>query len=602
MAGGLRCFEERARFTERKNEELEKENKTLEQEVDDLKARVEAAEIALKKDDEEWRQDYNKISNENKSLTEEIDSLKQNIESLKQEKDALETENDKIKEENKALNNEKENTNTLHQSDLDAALLSHKADSEEWRLEYQNLIEKYDSLKLENDKLLKQQLEVALIGRRTSIEQLEDMEASLQTTTQEYAVLKVVNEEAEKEIMLLNNDKSVFDYKMASLGEQSEIKEKELTAANENLTRELTEVKAKLDSVSEENQRLHQSLSVELHSQKQWSMPQQSLYNELNNIKLQLSKARAENEKVHKMYDESLNKTNMLQSDLLSTKAQLVLQKELQERDAKLLQMKDKREEELRATIDRLSHKIELLEEDCMKVKQAHGVFDYSQRKATASQGVSKSMSEAKSSVDNNYSCEQLDHPNNKLNNLLTSDPMQSLSASLYQSRASEFTTKSNETILCHPVPQAAASLKLSSSSDLVEQVPPASNSLPSLQSASTSYTTPLYVRKSVSTVNGEDTVMCKQIINVADLPGGKRVVVQRTNDKYEYGTVRAFPKYVGGNLNFVGIELDLSSTFIGIKIYNCAYSTIHTVLFVLDGISDGSADNIYHFQWYVIL
>ena len=133
--------------------------------MDDLRAQVQAADLVLNKDDEEWRQDYNKISDQDKSLTEEIDSLKQNIESLQQEKDTLATQNDKIKEENRVLKTEKESLNTITQDDLDAVLLSHKKDDEEWQLKYQNLVENYDSLKLENDKLLKQQLEVALIGR-----------------------------------------------------------------------------------------------------------------------------------------------------------------------------------------------------------------------------------------------------------------------------------------------------------------------------------------------------------------------------------------------------------------------------------------------------
>ena len=498
------------------NEELEKQNKTLEQEVDDLKAQVQAAELALKKDDEEWRQDLNKISDENKSLTEEIDSLKQNIESLQQEKDTLEIEN-------KVLKTEKE------------------------------------SIKLQNDKLLKQQLEVALIGRRTSIEQLEDMETSLQATTQQNAVLKVANEEAEREIMLLNNDKSTI----TALEEQSKTKEKELTAANESLSRELTEVNAKLVSVSEENQRLHQSLSVELHSQKQ---SHRSLYNELSNIKLQLTKTTAEKEMLCKMHDESLNKANILQTDLLSTKAHLLLQKELQERDAKLLQIKEKREVELKATIDKLNYKIELLEGDYVKVQQTHSMitrFDHSQQHTTVRQGV----------IVSDDSCKEEYRPGNKMNNLLTSDPLQSLSASLYQSRGSEFTAKSNEAIFSQPVSQGTTtSLKLTSTSDLVEQVPPASNSLPLLQSGSTPCTTPLYVRKLVCTAKGEDAVKCKQIINITDLYCGQRVVIQRTNDKYEYGTVRALPEHISGN---IGIELDLPSMFIEIKwlaIWLCTY------------------------------
>ena len=471
--------------------------------MDDLKGQVQAAELALKKDDEEWRQDLNKLSNENKSLTDEIDNLKQNVESPQQEKYTLEIENNKIKEQYEVLKTEKESINMINQDDLDAVILSHKEDNKEWQLEYQNLVEKYDLLKLQNDKLLKQQLEVALIGRRTSIEKLEDMETSLQATTQENAVLKVANEEAEREIMLLNNDKSTI----TASEKQSKTKERELIAANESLTRELTEVNAKLVSVSEENQRLHQSLSVELHSQQS----QRSSYNELSNIKLQFTKTTAEKEMLRKKCDESLNKANMFQTDLLSTKAQLLLQKELQERDAKLLQIKEKREEELKATIDKLNYKIELLEGDYVKVQQTHSMitrFDHSQQHTTVRQGV----------IVSDDSCKEEYRPGNKMNNLLTSDPLQSLSASLYQSRASEFTAKSNGAIFSQPVPQATTtSLKLTSTSDLVEQVPPASSSLPLLQSGSTPCTTPLYVRKLVCTAKG-DAVMCKQIINVTDL------------------------------------------------------------------------------------
>ena len=97
-------------------------------------------------------------------------------------------------------------------------------------------MEKYDSLTQENDKLLKQQLEAALIGRRT---RLKDMETSLQSTTQENTVLKIANKVAEKEIMQLNNDKFTLE-------EQSKIKESKLIATNITLNRELLEVRAKL--------------------------------------------------------------------------------------------------------------------------------------------------------------------------------------------------------------------------------------------------------------------------------------------------------------------------------------------------------------------
>lgn len=565
---------------QKENKEMRKEKKMFEQEVDGLKGQVQAAELALKVDDEEWRQDYNEISGENKSLKEEIDGLKQEIESLKQEKDTLETKNAKMQEENDALKTEKENTDHLHQSHLDAVLLSQKEDNEEWRLDYHRLTEKCDSLKLENDKLLKQQLEVALIGRRKAIEEIEDMETSLQTAAQENIVLKVANEEAEKEVMLLNNDKSMFTQKVALLQEQLRIKEKDILATNESANRELTEVNAKLVSALERNHQLQQTASAESHSEKQWSLSQQSLYNELNNIKLQLTKTKAENEKVHYMYSESLNKANMLQSELLSIKAQLTLQRELQERDAKLLHIKEKTEEELRATINKLNQKIELLQQDRVTMNQNHSVFtkiDYlDHSKTAASQKVRKFTSETHS-VDND------DHSHKKVDQasgcLLTSDPMQSLSASLYKSRTSE----SDETIVSH---QATASVKLNTVSDVAEQVLPiASSSMPSLQNNNDSFTTALYARKFVCTASGEDAVMCKQVIKVSDVSCGERVIIHNTNDKHEYGTVRAFPSYINGNINFVGIELDLPSMLLNVCTYvfsRCIFTVTHALCVVV--------------------
>lgn len=514
------------------NEELQKDKKLLEHEVDDLKDRVKAAELAFEKDDEEWRQDYYKIGKENESLKEETDSLKQEVESLRQEKDTLKIENE-IKEENEAS----------HQNHVEAVLFSHKKDHEEWSINYQSLSEKCGSLKAKNDKLLKQQLEVALIGRRTAI---EEMETSLQTTQQEIAVLKVVKEEADKEIMLLNNDKSMLNQKVDSLEEQLQNKEKELIIVNETANRELAEVKARLVSVVEENQRLQQSVSVELHSKKQWLLSQQSLHD-------QITRARAENERVHQINGELLNKTNALQSELLSTKAQLALQKE---QDAKLIHTKSKKEEELKATVDKLNQKIELLEEECVRLKQIHSIstrINHSPHSKT-DEGIEKFTSGTQS-----VNSKETDKTSNKLEYLLAGSPMQSLSASLYQSRS---TTKSNETTSDHPVPQATASLKLRSISNVVDQDSLVSNSMPSLCNSNTSSTPPLYGKKTVSTADGEDAVMCKQFIDVADLFCGQRVIIQRTNDSYEYGVVRAFPEYINGNMNFVGIELDLPSMF----------------------------------------
>ena len=147
------------------------------------------------------------------------------------------------------------------------------------------------------------------------------------------------------------------------------------------------------------------------------------------------------------------------------------------------------------------------------------------------------------------------------MNNVLTSAPMQSFSTSLHPLSNSKVTTKCSEASFGHPVPQTAASLKCYSAGNLMEQDSLVSNSLPtSLHSDNTS-TTALYIRKSVVTAEGEDVVMCKQIINKTDLFYEQRVVIQRTNDKYEYGVVRAFPGYISGNMNIVGIELDLPST-----------------------------------------
>ena len=291
-------------------------------------------------------------------------------------------------------------------------------------------------------------------------------------------------------------------------------------------------------SVVEESQRLHQSASVELHSKEQWLRSQQSL----RDMELQVTRTRAENEKVRRINGELFSKTNVLQNELLSTKAQFALQKE---QDVKLIHTKTKKEEELRATVNKLNQKIELLEEECVKLKQSHSI----------SPRINQSL-HSKTHTDNS---KETDNTSHKTKYLLTGSPTQSLSAPLHQSRS---TVKSNKTTFDHPVPQATASLKLGSISDGADQDSLVSNSLPSLHTSNTSYATPLYGRKTVSTADGKDAVMCKQFIDMADLFCGQRVIVQRTNDIYEYGVIRAFPEYINGNMNFVGIELDLPSMF----------------------------------------
>jgi len=493
---------------------------------------------------------------------------------------------------------------------LDAISLSHKADGEEWRLEYQSLREEYDTLKQENEKIIRQQLDVALIGRRTAIQKTEDMETSFQIATQENTVLKVAHEEAEKEIMHLNHDKSMFGQQIASLEEQLKVRE----TAIETVHRELTEVKAKLISVVKENQQLQQSIAVEMRSPKQHSLPQQSLCNELDNVKLQLTKAKTENEKIRQMHSESLTKLNMLQTELHSTKAQLALQKQLQERDAKLLHLKDQKEEESKTTINKLNQKIDFLEQYFVKAKQTHGTLtstDYLKHsEAATNQDIQKLIDETHSSVDTDGDpLKEVDCTSDKLNYLLTNDPMHSLSASLDQSQTNEPIAKSNTTTLSHPIPQVTAAWDLSGTGNVVEQVPVVSSSMPSLQSSSASYhTTVLYIRKSVCTASGEDIVMCKQIVDVSDLSCGQKVVTQRTNDKYQYGTVRAFPKYINGKTNFVGVELDLPSMFNKLSYLpiltacTCTLNFSFFKYFVVDGRSDGSVDDIYHFHWYVII
>ena len=442
------------------NNELHKDKKLLEHEVDDFKDRVKAAELALEKDDEEWRQDYCEIYKENKSLKEETDSLKQEIQSLRQEKDTLKIEYDVIKGKNEALSIEKENISQSHKNHLDAVLLSHEKDYEEWKFNYQSLTNKCDSLMVQNDKLLKQQLEVALMGRRASIEK---METTVQTMQQENAVLKVVREEADTEIMLLNNDKSILNQKVVSLEEQLQNKEKELNIANETAT--------------------------------------------------------------------------------------------------KFINMKSKMEEEHRVTVDKLNQKIELLEQERVKLKHTHSIstrIDHSSHSDAAVNQDTKSFT----SETHSDKIKETDDTSNKTEHLLTSSPIQSLSASLFQSHSTNISITSSETTFDHSILQATASLELSSTRDVVDQDSLVSNSLPSLHGINTSYTTPLYTRKSVSTAGGEDAVMCKQFTDVANLFCGQRVIIQRINDSYEYGIVRAFPECINGNMNFVGIELDLPSMF----------------------------------------
>jgi len=259
-------------------EKYTKENMTLKQEVETLKTQLEAAELAIKKDDEEWRQDYGTLSKEKDSLkdalTEEISVLKQadasskqEIETLKEQLEAAELalkkddeewrqdydtmtkENNALKEENESLTEEinelKEENETLKQEkegildsqkeQLDAAVVAQKSEDSEWRLECDSLKEQIVSVEQENKKLLKQQLDVALIGRRTSIEELENLKTSFEGITQQYEVLKVATEEAEKEIVLLQNDKSTLIEKNLSLENQLKCKEshieKLLTAA-----------------------------------------------------------------------------------------------------------------------------------------------------------------------------------------------------------------------------------------------------------------------------------------------------------------------------------------------------------------------------------
>jgi len=354
----------------KEEEKYTKENVTLKQEVETLKTQLEAAELAIKKDDEEWRQDYGTLSKEkdslkerNDTLTEEISVLKQadasskqEIETLKEQLEAAELalkkddeewrqdydtmikENDALKEENESLTEEinelKEENETLKQEkeaildsqkeQLDAAVVAQKSEDSEWRVECDSLKEQIVSVEQENEKLLKQQLDVALIGRRTSIEELESLKTSFEGITQQYEVLKVATEEAEKEIVLLQNDKSTLIERNLSL-------ENQLKSKESYIEKLLMAAKSKESpSLATEVDQFRQS-TVFVEQQQLMTSPIQK------ELKLQLMKTKAENEQM-------CSETNGLRRELQSTVDQLSLQKKLHQQDVELLQMKISKE------------------------------------------------------------------------------------------------------------------------------------------------------------------------------------------------------------------------------------------------------------------
>jgi len=537
-----------------KSKQVEKyaeENVTLKQEVETFKTLLEAAELAIKKDDEEWRQDFNTLRKEkdslkeqNDTLTEEISTLKQadtsskqEIESLKEqleaaelalkkddeewrqdyetvtkEKDALKEENDslteeinELKDENETLKQDKQTILDSQKEQLDAAVVAQKNEDSEWRLECDSLNEKIVSMKQENEKLLQQQLDAALIGRRTSIEELESLKTSSEDITQQYEVLKVATEEAEKEIVLLQNDKSTLIEKHTSLEKQLKSKEshiEELLEAAKN--------KNELPGLVTVNQFPSQKL-----------IPSQ-IQKELDNVKLQLIKTKAENEQMR-------NETNALQRELHSTVDQLSLQKRLHQQDNELLEMKfQKKEDEWNIVVSKYKEEINLLQQQQQQqdFKRSEGVFNY----VDQSIDITESLGPQRFVVVNNSPVSQQ----------TTVPPSPKTTDQVIQS----------ELVETSEIPKASTSLNFPSS--FHSQPCPTSSSMPSLQSNSGT----VYSRRTVITAHGEVRVMCKQFNDTSDLQCGIRMIVHRS-DRFEYATVQAFP--VGAS-HLVGIELDLQS------------------------------------------
>ena len=126
-----------------------------------------------------------------------------------------------------------------------------------------------------------------------SIEELENLKTSFEGITQQYEALKVATEEAEKEIVLLQNDKSTLIEKNLSLENQLKCKES-------HIEKLLTAAKSKESpSLAREVNQFRQS-TVFVEPQQLMTSPIQK---ELDNVKLQLMKTKAENEQM-------CNKTN----------------------------------------------------------------------------------------------------------------------------------------------------------------------------------------------------------------------------------------------------------------------------------------------------
>ncbi|XP_065906922.1 testis-specific gene 10 protein-like isoform X2 [Dysidea avara] len=517
---------------------LKQADTSSKQEIETLKEQLEAAELAIKKDDEEWRQDYNTVTKERDALKEERDALKEDRDALKEESGTLTEENSSLKEENETLKQEKQAILDSQKDQLDAAVVAQKSEDSEWRLECDSLKEQIVSVKQENEKLLEQQLDVALIGRRTSIEELEGLKTSYESLTQQYEVLKVANEEAEKEIVLLQNDKSTLVEEISSLEKQLKCKEseiEELSKAAEN---------KKPSGLATEVDQFRRSTGF-VEPQHLLAGPNQK---ELDNVKLQLAKTKTENEQM-------CNETNALRRELQATADQLSLQKRLHQQDIELLQIKfQKKEDEWNIIVNNCKEEINLLQQQKQDLKQDKEIFSYAHHNIDVTESLGPQR------INHSPVTQQARHSN-------SSSPMPLFPTPIDQSNIT-IQSELVKTSTSSEIPKTSTSLNFPR--PFHSQSSPTSSSMPSLRSNSGA----VYSRRTVVTANGEENIMCKQFSDVADLQCEMKVIVHRS-DKYEYATVRAFPVGKTDVSHLVGIELDLPNgscdgELDGVRHFNC--------------------------------
>ena len=103
---------------------------------------------------------------------------------------------------------------------------------------------------------------------------------------------------------------------------------------------------------------------------------------------------------------------------------------------------------------------------------------------------------------------------------------------------------------------------------------------------------------KQVVTADGEESVSCEPISLQNEVRKGLRVVVSRTSST-ECGTVRAVNVTIGGKGGYVGVEMDLPSTYV--YMFNAQEVSIN-VFFSTGGTTDGQVKGVRHFKWLVYI